>query len=72
MAGRPFKLPVETGNDERGQERSPIVLEEVGWQDGLLSYLGRREMMVEDRNGLSKGLEEAGRQDDLLNNIGYG
>jgi hypothetical protein len=23
LTGRPVKLPVETGNDDRGQERSP-------------------------------------------------
>jgi hypothetical protein len=37
---------------------------EAGWQDDLLSYLGRWVMMVEDRNGLPKGLEDDGRQDD--------
>jgi hypothetical protein len=49
------------GEDRTGLSKG---FAEAGWQDDLLSYLGRREMMGEDRTGLSKGLEEAGWQDD--------
>jgi hypothetical protein len=36
-----------------GEDRNglPKVLEEVGWQDVLLSYLGGRVMMGQDRIG---------------------
>jgi hypothetical protein len=42
-----------------GQGR-PKGFEVTGWQGDLLSYLWGRVMMVEDRNGLPKVLEEAG------------
>ncbi len=50
-----------------GEDRNglPKVLEEAGRQDDLLSYLGGRVMMGEDKDG-SMRFAEASRQDDLL------
>jgi hypothetical protein len=56
------------GEDKEG----PMGFAEASWQDNLLSYLGGRVMMGEDRTGLPKVLEEVGWQDDLLSYRGGG